>query len=41
MFRGNVGEYGLVEPEKLEEALKIQNKTGEKLGKVLKGHNSG
>jgi type IV pilus assembly protein PilB len=29
-------EYGLVEPEKLEEALEIQNKTGEKLGKVLK-----
>ena len=29
-------EYGLVEPEKLEEALEIQSKTGEKLGKVLK-----
>jgi len=29
-------DYGLVEPEKLEEALEIQNKTGEKLGKVLK-----
>jgi len=29
-------EYGLVEPEKLEEALEIQGKTGEKLGKILK-----
>jgi len=29
-------EYGLVEPEKLEEALTIQKKTGEKLGKILK-----
>jgi len=29
-------EYGLVEPEKLKEALEIQGKTGEKLGKILK-----
>ena len=36
LFGEMLVDYGLVEPEKLEEALEIQSKTGEKLGKVLK-----